>query len=185
MSELSVTMSDEMIEQAVGNAVTLVKVNSTDSSFGAKSPTSPITASSYITTNNAMRATSASLALVSAVLSFDIVELWTEEVDGQFRCIFVHVEPDFIAAKPRPSVISGYYPTHKREHKISPNICLLTKHSNEKFHWRTEGGDGTNSVLELKKAIASKLLSLSSTTSLTHSLTYSHTHSLTRAYSCR
>ena len=179
MSELSVTISDEMIEQAVGNAVKLVKVNSTDSSFGAKSPSSPITASSYITTNNAMRATSASLALVSAVLSFDIVELWTEEVDGQFRCIFVHVEPDFIAAKPRPSVISGYYPTHKREHKISPNICLLTKHSNEKFHWRTEGGDGTNSVLELKKAIASKLLSFF------YHLTHSLTHSLTHAYSCR
>jgi uncharacterized CHY-type Zn-finger protein len=132
MSELSITISDEMIAQAVGNAITLVKVDS-NSSFTAKSRASPITASSYITTNNAMRATSASLALVSAVLSFDIVELWTEEVDGQFRCIFVHVEPDFIAAKPRPSVISGYYPTHKREHKISPNICLLTKHSNEKF----------------------------------------------------
>ena len=150
-------LTDEMISTAVNKAVALIKADSRDSQFsGGKAPPSPLMASSYITTNNAMRATSASLALVSAVLSFDIVELWTEEVDGQFRCIFVHVEPDFLSARPRPSVISGYYPTHKREHKISPNICLLTKHSSEKFHWRTNES-GSGEALELKKAIESMI----------------------------
>ena len=165
------TLTDEMISTAVNNAVALIKVDSIDSSFsGGKPPPSPFMASSYITTNNAMRATSASLALVSAVLSFDIVELWTEEVDGQFRCIFVHVEPDFISARPRPSVISGYYPTHKREHKISPNICLLTKHSSEKFHWRTDES-GNGETLELKKAIESMIFTFM----------FFHMHSLTHA----
>lgn len=67
-----------------------------------------------------MRATSSSLALVSSVLGFDIVELWSELDDGRVHCTYVHAEDSVVEAY--PDIITGHYPSHKKEHKRSPKV---------------------------------------------------------------
>ena len=63
------------------------------------------------------------MALVSSVLGFEIVEVWSESDGGQFFCTYVHAE-DGIVEK-YPNIITGYYPQHKREHKLSPRVSFL------------------------------------------------------------
>lgn len=76
----------------------------------------------YLNTS-AMRATSCSMALASSVLGFDIVEIWSELEDGKLRCTFVHADERM---KERyPGIITGHYPLHKREHKLSPRVSFL------------------------------------------------------------
>jgi hypothetical protein len=71
--------------------------------------------------SNEMKATASSLALASSVLGFEIVELWSqEESSGKLHCIFVQVDRDFLSKY--PDIISGHYPNHKKEHKISPEV---------------------------------------------------------------
>jgi hypothetical protein len=112
-----------------------------------------ITVLSYIG-NKLMRATRHSLALLSSVLLFDIVELWFStpilEVttgDGndpaqvaeyqpatptavrrsdkhEYHCTFVYVMEEF--HQQNPDIIAGYYPEHKREHLRSPLVSILS-----------------------------------------------------------
>lgn len=77
-------------------------------------------ATEYLNTS-AMRATSCSMALASSVLGFDIVEIWSaEKEEGKLHCTFVHADAKM---KERyPGIITGHYPCHKREHKLSPKV---------------------------------------------------------------
>eukprot|EP00596_Hydrurales_sp_CCMP1899_P008334 CAMPEP_0119047376 /NCGR_PEP_ID=MMETSP1177-20130426/52811_1 /TAXON_ID=2985 /ORGANISM="Ochromonas sp, Strain CCMP1899" /LENGTH=669 /DNA_ID=CAMNT_0007021909 /DNA_START=346 /DNA_END=2355 /DNA_ORIENTATION=- len=74
------------------------------------------------------------MALASSVLGFEIVELWTEEGDGNLHCTYVHASDAIV--KKYPEVIAGHYPNHKKEHKLSPVLCNLAKESNSRYHWR-------------------------------------------------
>jgi hypothetical protein len=80
-----------------------------------------------------MRATSSTMALASAVLGFDIVELWAENGEGVISCTYVHATESM--KKKYTDLITGHYPDHKREHKLSPNLCKLAKASPEKYYW--------------------------------------------------
>jgi len=70
--------------------------------------------------NHVMRATSSTMALASTVLGFDIVELWTDANDANIRCTYVHATDSM--KKRYPDLITGHYPNHKREHKLSPTV---------------------------------------------------------------
>lgn len=70
--------------------------------------------------NHVMRATSSTMALASNVLGFDIVELWTDANDANIRCTYVHATDSM--KKKYPDLITGHYPNHKREHKLSPTV---------------------------------------------------------------
>jgi len=72
------------------------------------------------------------LKLAGTTLGFDIVELWTT-IDDKPQCIYVHVEPDVL--KSYPSLLHGHYPSHKKEHKISPSLCNLSKDANGAY-WK-------------------------------------------------
>ncbi|RYG66365.1 hypothetical protein EON64_09960 [archaeon] len=73
--------------------------------------------------SSAMRATSSSMALASSVLGFDIVEIWSEVEPGKLHCTYVHAEERM--KKKYPGIITGHYPEHKREHKLSPLVSAL------------------------------------------------------------
>jgi hypothetical protein len=78
---------------------------------------------SYLS-SSAMRATSSSMALASSVLGFEIVEIWSETESGKLHCTYVHAED---RTKERyPGIITGHYPQHKREHKLSPKVRMLS-----------------------------------------------------------
>lgn len=82
----------------------------------------------------AMQATASSMALVSSVLGFEIVEIWTEAENGKLHCTYVHVEE---ATKQKyPEIIWGHYPLHKKEHKLSPKLCEFAKQSQNRCHWK-------------------------------------------------
>ena len=87
----------------------------------------------YLGTSS-MRATQTTMALVSSVLGFEIVELWTAESDGPLHCTFVHAGDSII--RKYPDLIVGHYPNHKKEHKLSPMLCRMAKESPDKYHWR-------------------------------------------------
>ena len=70
--------------------------------------------------NKLMRATRHSLALISTVLMFDVVELWFRGEGIELRCTFAHVA-DSVHAQ-YPSLITGYYPEQDREHQHSPQV---------------------------------------------------------------
>jgi hypothetical protein len=72
---------------------------------------------------SAMRATQSTMALASSVLGFEIVELWTEEGDGNLHCTYVHASDAIV--KKYPEVIAGHYPNHKKEHKLSPVVSKI------------------------------------------------------------
>jgi hypothetical protein len=77
----------------------------------------------YLSTKS-MRATANSMALVSSVLGFEIVEIWSEQKsDGKFHCTYVHVDPAVTAKY--PNIITGHFPQHKKEHIISPQVRYL------------------------------------------------------------
>lgn len=92
----------------------------------------------YLPNSHAMRATQSSLALVSLVLSFDIVELWSNcDDDGELRCVYAHVTQELQVLY--PNIIAGHYPEHKRkDHSISPNLCRKAKAAPEKYYWNTQ-----------------------------------------------
>jgi hypothetical protein len=73
--------------------------------------------------SSAMRATSSSMALAASVLGFDIVEIWSENDEGKLHCTYVHAEKRM--TEKYPEIITGHYPTHKREHKLSPKVIIL------------------------------------------------------------
>ena len=89
---------------------------------------------------SAMRATQSTMALASSVLGFEIVELWTEEAgDGRIHCTYVHANDT--VTKKYPDLITGHYPNHKKEHKLSPMLCKLAKESPNRYHWRVVATD--------------------------------------------
>lgn len=81
---------------------------------------------SYLGTS-VMKATSSTMALASSVLGFDIVELWTQADDGPLRCTYVHATESI--KKRHPDIITGHYPEHKKEHKLSPIVSILYLHA--------------------------------------------------------
>lgn len=68
----------------------------------------------------AMRATAGSMALVSSVLGFEIVEIWSEGLNGKFHCTYVHADEGMM--EKYPNIIAGHYPQHKKEHLLSPMV---------------------------------------------------------------
>jgi hypothetical protein len=74
---------------------------------------------SYLGTS-VMKATSSTMALASSILGFDIVELWTEGEEGKVSCTYVHATESI--KKRHPDIITGHYPEHKKEHKLSPAV---------------------------------------------------------------
>ena len=89
------------------------------STASAASPMARKQASSKYLSSTAMQATAATMALASQVLGFEIVEIWSEEEDG-FFCTYVHADESL--KEKYPDIISGHYPKHKKEHKISPKV---------------------------------------------------------------
>ena len=68
-----------------------------------------------------MVATSSSLKLVSDVLGFDLVELWCrDDPTKKPRCIYVYADRDTHQA--HPDIITGHFPKHTKEHKLSPRV---------------------------------------------------------------
>lgn len=59
------------------------------------------------------------MALVSSVLGFEIVEIWTE-VEGKLHCTYVHA--DETITEKFPNIITGHFPEHKKEHVLSPKV---------------------------------------------------------------
>ncbi len=70
--------------------------------------------------STAMAATASTMALVSQVLGFEIIEVWTEEADGQLHCTYVHVDDEIL--EQYPDIIHGHFPKHKKEHVLSPMV---------------------------------------------------------------
>ena len=76
---------------------------------------------------NAMRATQSSMSLVSSILGFEIVELWTQEAGEKLHCTYVHAQQELL--KKYPDLIHGHYPNHKKEHKLSSyKLDSMAKH---------------------------------------------------------
>ena len=99
--------------------------------------------SKYIS-NSSMSCTQSSMELMSKILGFDIVELWTEEPqDPHLHCTYVHAEESLL--KLYPSIIVGHYPNHKKPHQLSPIVCNLAKASVSHCHWNVlpAGQDGS------------------------------------------
>lgn len=74
------------------------------------------------------------MELVSNVIGFDIVELWTEDANGKLHCTYVHANDSLLHQY--PGIIVGHYPNHKKEHKLSPKLCGLARMSPSRYHWR-------------------------------------------------
>ncbi len=73
----------------------------------------------YLSTT-AMAATASTMALVSQVLGFEIIEVWTEEADGKLHCTYVHVDDEIL--EQYPDIIHGHFPKHTKEHVVSPMV---------------------------------------------------------------
>ena len=71
-------------------------------------------------TSTSMVATRGTMALASTVLGFDIFELWTQVEGEKLHCIYVHADEN--VAVRYPGLITGHYPAHKSEHKLSPKV---------------------------------------------------------------
>ena len=89
-----------------------------------------------------MRCTQSSMELVSTVIGFDIVELWSENEDRNLHCTYVHANESLLQRY--PDIIVGHYPNHKKQHKLSPRLCELARSSSERYHWRVVEKDGSN-----------------------------------------
>ena len=77
------------------------------------------------------------MAVASSVLGFDLVELWSSDEGGNnLHCTYIHATDDII--KLYPDIITGHYPKHKREHKLSPQVihfnCTVYLHY-FKYFW--------------------------------------------------
>ena len=70
--------------------------------------------------STSMVATRDTMSLACTVLGFDIFELWTESRDEKLHCTYVHATQQIIDAY--PDLITGHYPDHKSEHKLSPAV---------------------------------------------------------------
>lgn len=75
----------------------------------------------------AIRALASSMALVSSVLGFEIVEVWSEAEENNFHCTYVHAEEGIV--EKYPNIITGYYPQHKRKHMLSPKVKYFFHHN--------------------------------------------------------
>ena len=86
-----------------------------------------------------VKATSQAMNVISTVLRFDVVELWKYE-NGQPICVYIHAEQTVL--RTNSAIISGdtFYPTDKRKHQLSPNLCELARRSSDRYHWRVANG---------------------------------------------
>ena len=73
-----------------------------------------------------MKCTRKSMELVSYVVGFDIVELWTRDEEGNYACTYVHATENILSRY--DGIITGHYPSHDQTHVISPvvshDLCL-------------------------------------------------------------
>ncbi len=67
-----------------------------------------------------MRCTSKSMELASFVVGFDIVELWTKDLNGNFHCTYVHATEATVSE--HKDMIVGHYPNHENVHILSPRV---------------------------------------------------------------
>ena len=74
-------------------------------------------------TSTSMEATRGTMALASTVLGFDILELWTEAESDKLHCIYVHATEKIVQRY--PDLITGHFPEHKSEHKLSPAVIFI------------------------------------------------------------
>lgn len=112
--------------------------------------------------SSTMVATSNCMALVSTVLGFDIVELWSCQPNdfSSLHCTYVHASDDIIRL--HSDIIIGAYPDQKKKHKVSPNLCQAAKSSANRCHWRViDNGINMNSITDrINSEATSRPLSL-------------------------
>ena len=68
--------------------------------------------------STSMTAIAGSLELASTVTGFEIVELWTDDRNGNYHCTYAHVLEDLLVQYPQLSC--GHHPTH--QHLLSPQV---------------------------------------------------------------
>lgn len=74
-----------------------------------------------------MIALSKTMSLAGIILGFDIVELWSEDIDKKLMCGYVYASDETISKY--SDIIVGHYPEHKREHKLSPQVNRHNNHT--------------------------------------------------------
>ena len=77
------------------------------------------TADPYLRTD-AMQATLHSLALLSNVLRFELVEIWASGSDGVLHCICMNATNEL--KKNYPNIVTAHYPYDQGMHKRSPKV---------------------------------------------------------------
>ena len=75
--------------------------------------------------STSMVATRDTMAIASVVLGFDIFELWTESHEEKLHCTYVYAT-DTIKQR-YPDLITGHFPAHKSEHKLSPKVLFFSR----------------------------------------------------------
>jgi hypothetical protein len=93
---------------------------------------------------NSMVCTRKVMDLVAQVVGLDIIELWTEGSDKKVTCTYVYATRAMKSA--HHNIITGHYPTHHREHVLSPSLCNLAKNSRTKHYWKVK--DNTKTKIE-------------------------------------
>ena len=70
--------------------------------------------------STSMQATRKTMSIASTVLGFDIFELWTEADGEKLHCTYIHATTSIKSQY--PDLITGHFPEHKTEHKLSPKV---------------------------------------------------------------
>lgn len=73
--------------------------------------------------NDAMKTTASSLALIASVTNFELVELWVGYPNCDINLVYVYVDESNL--RKYPTIITGHHPTKLTEHVISPNVRLI------------------------------------------------------------
>lgn len=71
--------------------------------------------------STSMTAIAGSLELASNVTGFEMVELWTDDRNGNYHCTYAHVQEDLFVEYPQLSC--GHHPTH--QHLLSPKVYIM------------------------------------------------------------
>jgi len=85
---------------------------------------------------NQMRCTRQSMELVSSVVGFDIIELWTADSEQKLACTYVHATKAML--QHRPNIIVGHYPNHKKVHRVSPKLCEMARQAKGRYYWKVK-----------------------------------------------
>jgi hypothetical protein len=80
--------------------------------------------------NKHLQATSKAMSVVSAVLNFDVVELWTQDA-GRLTNVYIYCDEEVTKELPFVQTTETFYPDadKQRRHKISPQVHFLVIHS--------------------------------------------------------